>query len=107
MKQKQYTWYSDPSHGWLKVPFKDLYDSGVSQKISSFSYLGTGSRFGYAFLEEDCDASLFLDAIDLEPTFKERHSNIRESFTRKLPRYSAERFNQGLAVQQNKGQWYI
>ena len=46
----------DPSHGWIKVP-KNLCDG---LKFSEFSY-----QFGSSyFLEEDLDASIFLDRLD-------------------------------------------
>lgn len=57
--KKHYTFFSDPGHGWLKVPKGDLKFVGVDVRISHYSYM-TG---GFAFLEEDCDANRFLDAL--------------------------------------------
>lgn len=51
--------YTDPSHGWLRVPLKMLAKLGIADKISSFSYV----RTVYAYLEEDLDAPLFLEAL--------------------------------------------
>lgn len=48
--------YADAGHGWLKVNIKYLIRLGIHTKISHFSYL----RKDYAYLEEDCDSSLFL-----------------------------------------------
>jgi len=59
IKKKTYRFYSDPSHGWLRVPLKDILNLGIQDKISSCSY----QNGSYAYLEEDCDVSLFLDAI--------------------------------------------
>jgi hypothetical protein len=54
----KYEFFSDPGHGWLKVPFKEIERLGLIDKISSFSFV----RDGYIYLEEDEDLSLFLDA---------------------------------------------
>ena len=51
---KHYTKYQDPAHGWVRVPIKDVKDSGIY--VSPFSY--TDGRFVY--LEEDCDATRFI-----------------------------------------------
>jgi hypothetical protein len=101
-KVKTYQWYSDPGHAWLKVPFADLYDTTAWNKISSYSFLGTGCRFGYVFLEEDNDAGLFLEQIADAKTKELRHSNTRESFIRQLPRYTKDKFVYGLAVQKKR-----
>jgi hypothetical protein len=50
--------YSDPSHAWGEVPIKLLNDLGIAGKISQYSYI-KGSN---AYLEEDCDFPLFLNA---------------------------------------------
>lgn len=51
--------YTDPSHGWLRVPLKMLAKLGIADKISPFSYV----RTVYAYLEEDLDAPLFLETL--------------------------------------------
>lgn len=51
-----YTYYQDPGHGWIEVPLGELSRLGIASKISSYSYI----KGGYAYLEEDCDASLFM-----------------------------------------------
>ena len=48
---------SDPGHGWLRVPLQLLNDWNISNKISDYSYKTTN----FAYLEEDCDASIFID----------------------------------------------
>lgn len=50
--------YSDPAHGWLKVPIKELERLGIADKITPYSYI----RGQYAYLEEDCDAPLYMKA---------------------------------------------
>jgi hypothetical protein len=54
-----YTFIEDPGHGWLKVPMMDLMVSGVMGKITSYSYYTRD----HAYLEEDCDAGTFIDAL--------------------------------------------
>ncbi len=54
-------WYTDPGHGWLRVPVQAIHEAGVAMQISSCSYVGRGGSMAY--LEEDCDAPLFLEAI--------------------------------------------
>jgi len=58
---KTYTFHSDPGHGWLEVPVDELEELGLADKISPWSYLG---KPGTAFLEEDMDASMFIDAAE-------------------------------------------
>lgn len=54
-----FTFYNDPGHGWLKVPFKTLVALGIENDISAYSYM-----FGqFAYLEEDCDFSKFQHAM--------------------------------------------
>ena len=53
----KYTFISDPSHAWLRVPLKEI--RGLD--ISSFSFYDDN----YAYLEEDCDALTFMRAKGL------------------------------------------
>jgi len=52
--------HEDPGHGWLEVPFIELVHLGVAGKISTCSYMNAGK----AYLEEDCDAGIYLDALN-------------------------------------------
>jgi hypothetical protein len=59
--------HSDPGHGWLAVKLSDLKMLDIATDISSYSYV----KGKTAYLEEDCDASLFIKAakargIDVE-----------------------------------------
>ena len=54
---RTYTFYTDPGHGWLKVPYKDLQVLGIDNKITKCSFV----RGAYVYLEEDCDGSLFVN----------------------------------------------
>ena len=55
-----YKFYTDPGHGWLEVPLKELLELNISQNISKYSYISSNKQFVY--LEEDCDAPRFLEA---------------------------------------------
>lgn len=79
----QYTFYTDPSHGWLEVPETDILAAGLADKISSYSYIDPAKRLVY--LEEDCDAPLFMRAVGLKPSdLAEVYQD--ESFIRDLPK---------------------
>ena len=70
----EYTWVTDAGHGWLMVHMEEINALNIAGQISEYSYMDR--RTGLAYLEEDCDASVFLDAL-------------RE----KLPRWEDVRFN--------------
>ncbi len=74
--RKQFNFYSDPGHGWLKVSRKDLQQLGIESQITGYSY----QRENDCFLEEDCDATLFLN------TFKNKFG-----FEPKLNFYSGDK----------------
>lgn len=74
---KTYKFYADPSHGWLAVKIEELMQLGIITQISSCSYM----RGGTAYLEEDCDASLFFNAYKDKygavPKHTYKHTNNR------------------------------
>jgi len=55
-----FTFYSDPGHAWLKVPRNLLNELNIAHEISCYSF----QRNNYVYLEEDCDASLFINAME-------------------------------------------
>jgi len=55
---KPYLFISTPAHGWLKVPLSELEELGIRNKISAYSYKDSL----YAYLEEDCDLTMFIEA---------------------------------------------
>ena len=58
--------------GWLEVPDGELVEHMIAEKISTYSYIKNGT----AYLEEDCDAPVFLDALEragVEFTIKDVH----------------------------------
>lgn len=60
MKRRQYKRIEDPGHSWLEVPIKDVKSAGVLDKITEFSPVKNKKMY----LEEDCDMSPFLDALE-------------------------------------------
>lgn len=72
--------YCDPSHGWLAVKMTELEALGLRDKITSFSYI----KGGTAYLEEDVDMPLYLEAMEADgyhitvvQTVTEKKSHIR------------------------------
>jgi hydroxypyruvate isomerase len=59
MKKITIPFYTDPGHGWLKVPVALINKLGISDKISNYSYI----RKDHVYLEEDCDASVLIDTL--------------------------------------------
>lgn len=57
-KKLTLTFHSDPGHGWLAVPMTLLRGLGIADAISRCSYM----RGDTAYLEEDADASVFMEA---------------------------------------------
>lgn len=54
-----YTYHQDPGHGWVEASMAELRALGIAGRISPWSYRDGET----AFLEEDDDASLFLDTM--------------------------------------------
>lgn len=54
----KYRLFSDPGHSWLEVDFYELVSLGINKKITAWSYY----KGNNVYLEEDCDAPLFLTA---------------------------------------------
>lgn len=80
-----YNFISDPGHGWLKVPMMDLLVSGITNKITSYSYYTKD----FAYLEEDCDAPTFIKALEeagKKVKFNEVVINDFDTYLRRLGR---------------------
>lgn len=56
---RNYSRIYDPGHSWLEVPIRDVRDSGVSDKITTYGYI----KGKYQYLEEDCDLYTFHTAM--------------------------------------------
>lgn len=54
-----YIHYIDPGHSWLRVPVEDLQALSIEHQISEYS----PEQGGFRYLEEDCDLTLFIDAM--------------------------------------------
>jgi len=83
----KFTYYSDPGHGWVKVPRRLLDKLEIADKISSFSY----ARGDSVYLEEDCDLTKLQLALDSKNTKLElvsRYTN-RQSKIRSYQQYFA------------------
>lgn len=74
---KTLTFISDPAHGWLAVPKDELKALGITDKITPYSY----QHGDIAYLEEDCDAGVYLDALKANGTPFE----LREVFQENTP----------------------
>ena len=96
----KYSNYSDPSHGWLKVSVEEINQLGITQDITAYSYISADGK--YAFLEEDQDAELFINAA-LNADWFENFEAIRRctkefysdfpSFIRNLESFSTYKEN--------------
>ncbi len=58
-KTRVFVCYSDPQHGWIKVPRKLLVELGVADQITTCSY----QNGDFVYLEWDCDAVIFFDRL--------------------------------------------
>jgi hypothetical protein len=85
MKSFTIIMYSDPGHAWGKVKRQVLVNLGIADKISRYSYQYKDN----VYLEEDCDLSLFSDALnklDTRIKFVEKTTN-KTSRIRSYDRY--------------------
>ena len=88
METKTFPIFEDPGHGWLRVPIVLLQELGIAHNISKFSYM----KGSFAYLEEDCDAPFFVDAMDkmdVEVKFIEHHTD-KESPIREYDSYKED-----------------
>jgi len=60
MATTRYIMYNDPGHAWLKVTVQELCRLNLIGLISSYSYVSKNRK--YAYLEEDGDLGIFIDA---------------------------------------------
>jgi hypothetical protein len=72
MTDPQFTYLTDPGHGWLLVTLSDM--ERVGMKPTDFSSCSYRSEDGVYALEEDCDAARFVGNWQAEigkPNIKE------------------------------------
>ena len=92
--KKQFIFHEDGCHGWLEVSYKDITDLNIQNRITESSYINRTTK--KIFLEEDCDATLFLNEFKNKYGYKPELLEGRfyeESPIRKLPFYSSWQFN--------------
>ena len=85
-----YAFHSDGGHGWLAVPASMLAELGIAADVSRYSYADAAR--GLVFLEEDCDAGVFLKAHKAQTGERAIVYNVHDgdySAIRNLPRYDA------------------
>ena len=74
-----YEFHSDAGHAWLAVPIHHLEELNIANKISTYSYM----KDGIAYLEEDCDAGIFIKSFfekyGEKPQIKEDTSGVNEN----------------------------
>lgn len=75
LKPRTFTMCEDSAHGWLSVPRKLIDKYGLKYKISSYSY----QKKTRVYLEEDCDARLFIDELEK----RKLPYHIKSSYTEK------------------------
>lgn len=89
-KPKTFDFISDPGHGWLKVPIALLVQLNIVDKISGYSY----QRDNYAYLEEDCDAPLLLNALKgagIDYKLRDKCASKKQSRIRGYAHFTASR----------------
>jgi hypothetical protein len=81
--------FSDPGHGWLRVPYSELERLDIADKITRYSY----QKGNNVFLEEDCDLSTFMEARQArnEPVNMLMANTNRVSKIRGYASYSGKR----------------
>ena len=85
MKTLKLKFLSDSQHGWLSVKLADIKTLGIAADISHYSYI----RGKSAYLEEDQDAGIFLNAArsaGWQVTYTESYSD-KQSPIRSYARY--------------------
>lgn len=76
MQNKVFKFYTDAGHGWLAVKIADVFALGIQDKISAYSYMHGMT----AYLEEDCDAAVFIQAYkDKYTNFHYQHKHIGDN----------------------------
>lgn len=80
---RKYRFFEDPGHGWMEVSIHELHELGIIDKISSYSYVSR-DRF-WAYLEEDCDLSVWAEAKGYPyPEKKEEWAEFWENNVEKI-----------------------
>jgi hypothetical protein len=87
--QTKFKFYTDPGHGWLAVKADEIKTLGIQDRISLYSY----TKGQTVYLEEDCDASLFITeyrkVMGKDPEYDFKHTDKRSPI-RSYNRYGAK-----------------
>ena len=83
---------SDPGHAWLRVPIKLLEDWNIDILISEYSY----RTRAMAYLEEDCDAGVFINEAKKRNYKYEIVDKYIEDFRDYLNKPFVTRFNNNI-----------
>ena len=86
MSNHDFRLLADSGHAWLEVPRVEVVASGA--EISRYSYYDPVTDMAY--LEEDCDATVFLEAAGLYASAI--GEEVNSSMPRQLPAYDAADF---------------
>lgn len=96
VKTYDLNWYSDPGHAWLRVKKADALALGITGKVSQYSY----HKGQYAYLEEDCDAGLFIEAAQAAGAVvltTDHNSPDNDSHVRRMQRITSPTIWQSLS----------
>lgn len=78
-----HVFWEDPGHGWLEVYKSALDFLGISEKITPYSYISNDGKIAY--LEEDQDAGVYIEAIEARGIPFQYHRKYEENiFIRNL-----------------------
>ena len=80
--------HADAGHAWLEVTHQELIDSGVAPFISMCSYVDAA----HAYLEEDQDAAIFLDAIGVDAKTLDTRTGSDRSSIRDKAAYNVDHY---------------
>jgi len=83
-----YKFIADGGHGWLRVPTKELVELGIADMVSAYSSFSPDGN--YTYLEEDCDATLFIDAKDGDVKYTIQYVHIAKNIREVYPSYYSE-----------------
>jgi hypothetical protein len=80
---------SDPGHGWLRVPLKDIAALRIEEDISPYSFIDGR----YAYLEEDCDYTIFINACTAQDIpLPDMQNQYVDRFDRSQPGFGDPQF---------------
>ncbi|MCP4415894.1 MAG: hypothetical protein GY805_04680 [Chloroflexi bacterium] len=89
---------SDPGHGWLRVPLKDIAALRIEEDISPYSFID--GRYAYhsamltTGLEEDCDYTVFVNACTAqEVPLPDMQNQYVDRFDRSQPGFGDPQFS--------------